>query len=632
MIAYDALPRLHRLAGRYLVEGSLGHGRSSVVYKALDTETGTHVALKVLDPMVAADPIAAERFLREAQILRALDHPNIIKVYALLRDGDWRIISMEWFEGSNGKAYVERYGRLPVAEFLVIAKTVVSALEACHRSKVVHRDLKPHNILIDERRNVKIVDLGISKMNTMPDLTQTGTVFGTPEYLAPEQFQSSRADPRSDIYAHGATFYELLSGRPPFPAASLAAVMTHQLRGEIEPFASYRDDVPRWLEAVIFKCLRIDPARRYQSCCELRRDLEKGERAAVTYEGVAVACGVCHAELLSGLPFCPQCGTFRELMIERGRKCLILTRCDPTPALRTFVVAQFPDVPAPRLTAALAHPPAVLFRGISARAARDLMHQLGVFSCELQVADHVATAMQLPGAYAWLGIALLLPLFWMAPRVSVMTRVMVIGGAESILMGLYWWQSRAVIPLASLRRRNAAPVDAALAALADRLRQIGDPYLRMILSHLVRSSLALSARLRHSTAPIDADAVARAVRAAFDAARVVEHHELYLSGTSLHEIQARLQAVEAELSRPATLGESERLIQLKTKLSRDLQDYQAIQEAHGSTLLDVLNLQAVLHRMEDAFQDTQAAADIAAELRGIEDGLTAVGLHDDGHR
>ena len=260
MIAYDALPRTHRLAGRYVIEGPLGRGRSSVVYKALDVETETRVALKVLDPLLAHDAVAAERFVREAQILRSLNHPNVIKVYALLADGNWSVISMEYFEGADGKSYLERNGRMSIGDFLRVAQRLTSALDACHRLKVVHRDLKPQNILINERCDVKIVDFGISKMNTMSDLTRTGTVFGTPQYLAPELFRSSRADPRSDIYALGATYYEFLTGRPPYPAMSLGAVLTQQLRGEIEPLSSFRDDVPRWLSAVIFKCLRTDPA------------------------------------------------------------------------------------------------------------------------------------------------------------------------------------------------------------------------------------------------------------------------------------------------------------------------------------------------------------------------------------
>ena len=625
MIAYDALPRTHRLAGRYIIESPLGRGRSSVVYKALDVETETHVALKVLDPLLARDAVAAERFVREAQILRSLNHPNVIKVYALLSDGDWSVISMEYFEGSDGKTHIERYGRMSIRDFVRVAQMLTAALDACHRLKVVHRDLKPQNILINERYDVKIVDFGISKMNTMSDLTRTGTVFGTPQYLAPELFRSSRADPRSDIYALGATYYEFLTGRPPYPALSLGAVLTQQLRGEIEPLSTFRDDVPRWLAAIVFKCLRTDPAQRYQSCYELLRDLERGEQAHVTYETKAAVlpCIVCQTPLLPGLPFCHQCGTFRELVIERGWKCLTLTRCDNMGALSNFLAAQFPQVPPARLTTALSRLPAVLFRGINHRTATSLMHQLSVFPCELQVADHLGSAMKVPGGYAMLAVGLVLPLFWMADKVSAFTRLAMILTAEVVVLALYWFRSQPAIPLASLRqRKTASRHDTVLAGMADQVKRVADPNLRMILAQIVRSYITIRQRLLRSTSPIRTDAVERSVRTALATAPLIQRHEVYLSGVSPNDVQARLRSVDAELQRARGIAQDEALIRLKTKLNRDLSNYQTIQEAHAGMYLGVLNLQAVLHRMEDAVQDTRSGAGILAELRGVEADLT----------
>lgn len=624
MIAYDALPRTHRLAGRYVIEGPLGRGRSSVVYKALDVETETRVALKVLDPLLAHDAVAAERFVREAQILRSLNHPNVIKVYALLADGNWSVISMEYFEGADGKSYLERNGRMSIGDFLRVAQRLTSALDACHRLKVVHRDLKPQNILINERCDVKIVDFGISKMNTMSDLTRTGTVFGTPQYLAPELFRSSRADPRSDIYALGATYYEFLTGRPPYPAMSLGAVLTQQLRGEIEPLSSFRDDVPRWLSAVIFKCLRTDPAQRYQSCYELRCDLERGEQAYVTYEtdAAVIPCIVCQTPLLPGLPFCHHCGTCRELVIERGWKCLTLARCDSVDALTNFLTAQFPRVPRTRLAAALSRRPAVLFRGINARTATSLLHQLSVFPCELQVADHFGSAMKVPGAYVLLAVALVLPLFWMADKVSALTRLAIILAAELVVLALYWFRAQPAIPLATLRERRATSRhDAVVSDMADQLKRVSDPNVRMILAQIVRSYLTIRQRLARSTAPIRPEVIERSVHTALAMAPRLQRQEECLSGVSPNDLQGRIRAVDAELRRVDDTAKSAALIQLKTKLARDLSNFQTIQEAHASTYLGVLNLQAVLRRMEDAAQDTRAGAGILAELRGVEEDL-----------
>jgi len=284
MSRYDALPRGHAIAGRFVIQSVIGRGRTSAVYKALDGQTQTHVALKILDPFLAQEPTSVERFMREVRIIRSLDHPNVVKLYEFLRDGDSYVMCMELVDGLDGKAWAARFGRMPLADFLRVAKGMVAALEACHRVKVLHRDLKPQNILITADHHVKLVDFGISRVNTMSDLTKTGTILGTADYMAPELFLSTRADPRSDIYGAGAVLYELLAERPPYVAGSLSMLMTRHQSAEIEPLATFRADVPRWLEAIVLKCLRVDPNARYQSCYELLRDLERGEHALAARE------------------------------------------------------------------------------------------------------------------------------------------------------------------------------------------------------------------------------------------------------------------------------------------------------------------------------------------------------------
>src|SRR5262249_51455294 len=155
--------------------------------------------------------------------LRTLTHPHVVRVYDFFRDGDAHVICMELVDGMDAKAYVARFGALPLSEFLPVAKQIVAALDACHRRRVLHRDLKPQNILLTANREAKLDDFGVSRINTMSDLTKTGTVLGTPEYMAPELFVSTKADPRSDLYAIGCILYELLTSRPPHVATSLSS-------------------------------------------------------------------------------------------------------------------------------------------------------------------------------------------------------------------------------------------------------------------------------------------------------------------------------------------------------------------------------------------------------------------------
>ena len=207
MISYDALPHGFTIDNRYWVEGLLGKGRSSAVYRAFDAETSTQVSLKILDPFLSQDPVYLERFRREVSIIRSLSHPGIVKVYAFLKFQEFYVIVMEYFESRNGIAYLDRYGAMPVADFLDVAKKIVSAIESCHKVSVLHRDIKPQNVLISQNKDIKVVDFGISRVNTMSNLTKTGTILGTPEYMPPELFITGRSDTRSDIYSLGCVFF-----------------------------------------------------------------------------------------------------------------------------------------------------------------------------------------------------------------------------------------------------------------------------------------------------------------------------------------------------------------------------------------------------------------------------------------
>jgi protein kinase-like protein len=626
MISYDGLGEGFTVAGRYVIEARLGNGHFAAVYKALDRTTSTHVALKVLNPQFADDPITTERFVREVAILRSVHHPNVIKVYDVFRAEGSSIICMEWFDGSDCRTYLDRVGPLPVAEFLAIAKIIVSAVSACHRLKIVHRDLKPQNVLINARREIKLVDFGMSKMQASSDLTRTGTIIGTPQYLAPEMFRSTRADPRSDIYALGAVFHELLTDRPPYRAQTLAEIMTLQLREDVDALTGSRPDIPPWLDTTVRKCLRTDPASRYQSCYELLRDLERGVGAARPRADL-LPCAHCQSALLPGLPFCHQCGQFREVVFERGHTSVLLQRCDQPGALQTSLQRTFPGART-NIAARVSRLPAVLLRGVSATTARTTVQQLAAVPCELRVTDRLATAVEIPMLHAGLALAVVVTLCCVAASLSPMGRVAMIIGAELTVLGLYWLRTQPLITPESLRRAHApAAIDPVLLGMVHDLKRLNDAGLKAILGTVLRSFLTLRDRLRSSTSALDVATITRAVTAALRAAREVEAQEVYLASANASELHARLRSVEARLGDVHTTDESAALIATKTSVERDLKNFYEIQDAHATTYVALVNLQGVLQRIEDGLGTSAGATDAVDDLRNLQEDLVPRRLH-----
>jgi len=199
-------------AGRYQVTEELGKGGMGRVYKAYDTEIREHVALKVLNPEIAADESVIERFRNELKLARRVSHRNVCRMFDLGRDGDTAYISMEYVSGEDLKMLLRRIGHLPARKAVVFGEQIADGLAEAHRLGVVHRDLKPQNIMIDRDGNARIMDFGIARALKTKGITDPGMVIGTPDYMAPEQFEGKDADQRTDIYALGAILYEMLTG------------------------------------------------------------------------------------------------------------------------------------------------------------------------------------------------------------------------------------------------------------------------------------------------------------------------------------------------------------------------------------------------------------------------------------
>ena len=262
------------LAGRYEVVRRVGVGGMADVYLAEDTQLGREVALKILHPQYADDESFVERFRREAMAAANLQHPNIVQIYDSGREGDFNFIVMEYVEGRSLKDYLAEEGPLEIREATRIAGEVLTALAYAHRTGLVHRDIKPGNILLSDEGKVQVTDFGIARAEAGSTMTQTGTILGTAYYLSPEQAQGLPLDGRSDIYSLTVVLYEMLTGRRPFEGDSPVSIAYKHVREMPRSPSTYRSDIPRPLEAIVLNGLAKRPEDRYSSAALMRRDLE----------------------------------------------------------------------------------------------------------------------------------------------------------------------------------------------------------------------------------------------------------------------------------------------------------------------------------------------------------------------
>ena len=265
-------PRIY--SGRYELTHLIARGGMAQVYRAMDRQLERPVALKVLFPELSVDRTFVERFRREAQAAANLSHPNIVPVFDWGEDDGSYFIVMEYVEGRPLSAVLRDPQPLPPRQIATIGAGVAAALAFAHRHGVVHRDVKPGNVLITPDGDVKVTDFGIARaMNTEESLTQTGAVMGTAAYFSPEQAEGKGVDSRSDIYSLGVVLYEMAVGRPPFTGDSPVAVASKHVRDMPVLPREANPTVPPALEAVIMKAMAKNPDDRYGSAEELRADL-----------------------------------------------------------------------------------------------------------------------------------------------------------------------------------------------------------------------------------------------------------------------------------------------------------------------------------------------------------------------
>ena len=267
------------LGGRYRVEQELGRGGMAKVFQGTDTVLGRQVAIKILAPRFAEDEGFVQRFRREAQAAARLSNTNVVSVFDTGTDGGVHFIVMEYVEGRTLADYLTGGGRIMSDRAIEIAQAVTGALSAAHAQGVIHRDIKPGNIMLTPGGQVKVADFGIARMTTTAEtIAQTAAVLGTASYLSPEQAQGQPVDGRSDIYSLGCVLYEMVTGRPPFLGDSPVAVASKQVLEQPIAPSKLNGDVTPDLEAVILRALAKNPANRYQSAEEFRADLDRARR------------------------------------------------------------------------------------------------------------------------------------------------------------------------------------------------------------------------------------------------------------------------------------------------------------------------------------------------------------------
>lgn len=262
-----------RISGRYHILEKIGGGGMANVYKAHDVILDREVAVKVLQPQFSSDEQFIHRFRREAQAATSLNHPNIVNIYDVGEEDDTYYIVMEYVEGQTLKELIQMKGALDVEEAVGYMEQMLSALSHSHANQLVHRDIKPHNILVRHDGLLKVTDFGIARAISAATITHTNSVMGSVQYLSPEQARGGQVTFKSDIYSLGIVFYEMVTGRIPFSGDTAVSIAIKHLQHDTPSIKDLNEQLPQSIDNMIKRATEKDPLKRYDSIQDMEEDL-----------------------------------------------------------------------------------------------------------------------------------------------------------------------------------------------------------------------------------------------------------------------------------------------------------------------------------------------------------------------
>ncbi|MFI5365281.1 MAG: protein kinase [Candidatus Binatia bacterium] len=595
---------------QYRILDIIGEGVSAKVYKALDSATGSLVALKILSPHLQADDVSIERFKREVQITRLIGHPQIVSVYDLVRDGEQTCLVMEYLEGKNLKDFIAANHPLPIDTVVAILRQALDILCVCHGKGIIHRDLKPQNIIVEAGATIRLVDFGIAKMTTLSDLTHTGTSIGSPEYMAPELFATNTFDPRTDIYALGIIGFEMLTGAPPFRGDSLAVLYNQHLNTPVPSLAEARNGLPPWLQYVIERMLAKRAYERYQSADEALADVQQRRVLAREIPQVKKKeCLQCGQQTLSELPVCLYCGSNSQEAIKSGDYNVLCNRDEDDAKIEGFLQSVF----------ALSQPlrrqrRTLLFTGLDHFGAELIKRSANEHRLALTVEPHSpfsefrkATALAIVCfVLSWLGA-------FVGARYAYYGRAMVTSFQGLSLLhvpvlgfwlALVWigverFQRIEVEPLFSVRdvvHRNLTRDYEWLRRLVPLLTPERSESCKVLVAQLAEKYLKL-VRFARNVDAATAQALETLVENGARLAAVVSEIETALQATAFAERLQRYAFLESQVRADEDPTQRAALTERRQRLREEVASYLAVEEKYGALLNKLVALQALFNRL-----------------------------------